>query len=246
MENLHVAQTFVLHVKQGYEERRQSIESQLARHGIDFEYMLDGDIPDLTAADLARFTGWLALPEVRAGLSCTLKHLKIYEQMVARALPNALILEDDIFLAPDFVPVVNATLREVHERDDIDAERVFISYENSSLRFIPRSRQRRGQKLYAVDKTRGTGAYYITLPLARLMLAQVAAQPLADTIDLFHTKLCQAGLLPVFWCQPTVAEQGSMNGTFGSTISRHKATGFVRRLQWSFDKAWKRFVYAVK
>ena len=39
----------VLHVKKGYEERARHIEQMLHEKGIEFEYVTDGDKPDITA-----------------------------------------------------------------------------------------------------------------------------------------------------------------------------------------------------
>lgn len=45
---LKVDKVFVLHVKEGNEDRAKQIEAMLEKLGIKFEYMLDGDIKDIT------------------------------------------------------------------------------------------------------------------------------------------------------------------------------------------------------
>jgi glycosyl transferase family 25 len=82
---------FVLHVKKGYEERAAHIDSMMSRLGIEFEYFLAGDIPDLTPELLDKyFTGMMkaTLPVT----SCATKHLLCHEKIVADNLPCALIL----------------------------------------------------------------------------------------------------------------------------------------------------------
>jgi len=53
---------FVLHVKQGYEDRARHMERTLAAHGIVFEYMLDGDMTELTPELQQRFFGSAGTP----------------------------------------------------------------------------------------------------------------------------------------------------------------------------------------
>lgn len=88
---------FVIHVSEGYEERRHHIDKHLPERGIaNFEYMLRGDIKDLTPEVKAKyFRENDKLPE----LSCAYKHVLAYEKMVKRGIERALILEDDAFLA---------------------------------------------------------------------------------------------------------------------------------------------------
>ena len=45
----------VLHVKQGYEERAKHIEKMLGELHIPFEYILDGDIKDITTEVLQKY-----------------------------------------------------------------------------------------------------------------------------------------------------------------------------------------------
>ncbi len=70
--------TFVIHVSKGYEERRQYIDKHLPERGItDYEYMLAGDIDDLS--DDVRngfFDDSLRLPEK----SCFYKHYLVMKK----------------------------------------------------------------------------------------------------------------------------------------------------------------------
>ena len=45
----------VLHVKAGYEERERHIRNMLGAEGIDFEFLLDGDMADLTPEVFDRY-----------------------------------------------------------------------------------------------------------------------------------------------------------------------------------------------
>ena len=50
----HSLPIFVLHVREGYEDRAAHIDAMMARLGLSFEYMLDGDKCDLTPEVLDR------------------------------------------------------------------------------------------------------------------------------------------------------------------------------------------------
>lgn len=228
----------VAHVKHGYEERRASIERQLGRLAIPFEFMLDGDIPDIDDKLSSRWfsSGFPA----GAAQSCTCKHLLMYERIVAAGWSGALILEDDIFLAPDFVPVFNASLDELRTRNAAPLATAWISYENSTLRMPKRSELRRGQFLYRAMLTRCTGAYYIGADAAQALLQAAEKRKVDKIIDLWVNDMTATipDLVQIHWCHPTVAEQGSMNGQFDSMNPRRPAT-LWRQMKWNADKWYK-------
>lgn len=240
MISLHKTdQVFVAHVKTGYESRRKSIDEQFLRLNIDFQYFLDGDIGDISDHTKNR---WF-LPSLVANpkmMSCTCKHFLIYEQIVERGLQGALIFEDDIFLAKDFVRQYNLATRELFGRDDIAPGRAWISYENSTLRFPPKSALRPSQRLYRAEEPRCTGAYYIGADAAKGILQIANSEKAGLGIDCFVSKIAKRDDSPVdlYWCHPTIAEQGSMNGVFESIDARRSAT-LWRKIKWNLDKYYK-------
>lgn len=232
----------VAHVKRGYESRRRSIEQQLHDRSMSFEFMLDGDIPDLTPAVMAR---WFA-PHLEpvAMQSCTCKHLLMYERIVAEGWPGALILEDDIVLAESFVQVFTATLEELRIPAGSAVETAWISYENSTLRMPRGSQLRRGVHLYPASRTRCTGAYYVGRRAAQALLELAETEKVTAGIDIWVDAM--AALAPeeirILWCHPTLAEQGSMNGLFDSMDPRRRAS-LWRRVKWNADKFYKTVRY---
>ena len=54
-QNLNVGNVFVAHVKSGSEARKKSIDQQLLHHGIQYEFMLDGDLEDMPQAIVDRW-----------------------------------------------------------------------------------------------------------------------------------------------------------------------------------------------
>ncbi|MFR9588359.1 MAG: glycosyltransferase family 25 protein [Rikenellaceae bacterium] len=106
-----VDKVFVAHVKKGSEHRAIAMEKQLAKLGIEFEYMLGGDIEDITAERLEKYF----VPDVensivgrsKSHISCALKHILIFEEVVKQNLNRILVLEDDAILTSDFVEKFN-------------------------------------------------------------------------------------------------------------------------------------------
>lgn len=234
---------FVAHVKKGYEERRVHIERHLQSHGIDFEFMLNGDIPDITSQHLERyFKGQM---KTSNGItSCALKHFFICEEIINRNYQGALILEDDIFLSDNFTIVFNATMKEA-AKESLDDQSLMISYENSNLKFIPADEQVKDRFLYRRDKGRCTGAYFVNRTAAQKIIDHAVKEKCGVPIDYFHNDLSKAKELNIYWCHPTVAEQGSHNGLFASGIAGRKK-GFVRRLKWLVQKFYKANIWTPK
>ena len=230
---------FVAHVKTGYEQRRRSIDEQFSRLNIDFEYFLDGDINDISEELKNRWflPALIASPKT---MSCTCKHLLIYKRIVESGLQGTLVFEDDIFLAEDFVQQYNSATQELFEREDINPDRAWISYENSTLRFPSKRVLRPSQRLYRAEEPRCTGAYYIGAEAAKGILEIANLEKTGLAIDCLVADLATRINTPVdiYWCHPTIAEQGSMSGVFES-IDPRRSAGLWRKLKWNLDKCYK-------
>ncbi len=231
---------FVAHVKQGYEDRAIHIEAHLKERGIPFAYMLDGDISDITPERMAQYFDLSWKPSPTAEVSCAMKHLLIYEEIVRRQLPGALILEDDIYLDKRFVPIYLRSLEEL--RAEPNHSPALISYEDTRLKFVPRSQRRAGRITYLGSTYRMTGAYHINRAGAEAILHYARTQGVDRPIDRLHDHLRQEGLLTYWWSQPTIATQGSHAGGFSSSIQSH-SDSLIRRLRWLFKINYKRLLY---
>lgn len=232
---LAVDAVYVVHVRTGAEERAVSIERQAALHGFTFSYMLDGDIADLTPALLGRwFKGRRARP---GGLtSCTVKHFLIYERMLQERRRDALVLEDDMILADDFVPAVNQSLSELRKRTDARPELSFISFENSGLK--PVSNARPDVTLYRADHGRCTGAYWLSAQVAERFLTRAEREKTELPIGHYQNRFFHSGEVDVWWRQPAIAEQGSHSGVFDSTLSPRYRRGWLRKMIWELMKVY--------
>ncbi len=167
--------------------------------------------------------------------SCALKHLLAYEAILNNNYPGALILEDDIILHKNFRKYLYKSLQELTL--EYNNKPCIISYEDTRLRFIPRSKRKPDKCIYKGDRDRMTGAYYITKECVQLILNDIKVNKISTPIDLYHNSLQKENKIIYLWCQPTVATQGSAIGRFKSQItikSRIKPIKF--RLQLIYKK----------
>lgn len=233
----------VLHVKNGYEDRARHIEKTLGDLGINFVYILDGDMSEMDGNVVKKwFKG--EMERISPASSCALKHFYAYIYIVENDLPGALILEDDIVLKKGFIEGVNSCLYEMRERN---IKPGLISFEDSSLQFVAGSRRQKGVKIYPAERDRFAGCYYVPRQCAEAMIDYALKNKCDLPVDRWHTKLINDIDLPYYWTSPTYASQGSHNGAFASSIS----DGSVMRhsyqwLSWNLKSLYKRLLYRLR
>ena len=232
----------IIHVRT-FSQRAASIESQMRQLGLDFQYMLEGDVDDIDEATLARYfkDGRDHMYQAAPITSCALKHLLAYEHIITHNLPGALILEDDAILKADFLPLFRKSIREYEER--FLAEPVLISYENSALMFVPRSQRRKNIMLYPANKDRYAGAYFISRKAAEAILDDVRENRCELAIDGYHNYLLHQGKILYLWCHPTLVQQGTCIGTFAFSLS---SDDWLLRLRWFFKLKYKQLLYYLR
>ncbi len=234
MEKLLTDKVFVLHVKSGYEDREFSISKQFAQHHIDFEYMLDGDMADISSDQLEKF--FIGdMKKISPFTSCALKHLLVYEQIIQQKLKGALIFEDDILLYENFNDIFNKTMIELENRDDIAQDLVLISYEDSILEYVPKKSIKEDTVLYQAEKGRCAGAYYISLQTAQIIIDFILENKCGLPIDWFHNEIIKKTVIKLYWCQPPIAMQGSHSGIFKSSLDG-KSHGLFHRVIFGIRK----------
>ena len=224
------------------EARAEHIDRMLSHFGFEYEFISKADLEDLTEELLCKYfqRGKEMYANLLPRYSCATKHLLAVEYIVAHRLEGALILEDDIVLRKDFRPMLIKSIVEYHQHY-VDHP-VIISYEDSSLQFVPRSERKPGQMLYPGKKDRMAGAYYMNRCCAETILKDLAANKCPTTdADTYHYDLLKRGVIEYLWCQPPVATQGSFTGAFRSTLSSKKDR--LITLRWWFKKNYKRLLY---
>lgn len=231
---------FVLHVRKGYEDREEHIRQMLGVMNIDFEFLLDGDMDDLTPEVLDRyFTG--KMRQVTPAVSCAMKHLLVCEQIVNRKLPGAIVLEDDMVLYKNFSKVFDECMEEMRREGVNEA---LINFEDSALRFVPGSQRQRKRHLYLAKKDRFAGCLYLTYATAKKILNYVNVYKCDTAIDIFHRQLITRIGLRYYWCHPCIATQGTHNGMFPSSISEKSAKKQRYRARvWHMKLCYKKFFH---
>lgn len=231
----------VIHAKH-LTDRLAHMERQLQDWPGDVTYILDDDKDELTDEIINKyFVPGCELYNKSGATSCAVKHLKACEYIVSHQLEGALVLEDDIVLHPHFMENFEKTLEEYHRM--YSEMPVLISYEDSSLQFIPRSRRVKGKWLYEapLGRVRFTGALYYSNKVAQAILSEVYANKCNIAIDHYHMNLYRKGVIYSLWCEPCLATQGSFTGAFISSIG-----GQVRAFEyyrWKLKYVYKRLIY---
>lgn len=229
---------FVLHVREGYEDRAAHIEAMMDRLSLPFEYILDGDKADLTPEILDR---WFAgdMKCVQGATSCAYKHLIACREILSRGLKGALVLEDDIILTDSYRDVALATVAEIPS-----GEAAIVSYEDTRLRFVPRSMRRKGKYLYPGDRDRFTGALYVSAAAAKAVLGEAEKNKMDCPVDIYHRRLLNAGVIKYYWSHPCTASQGSFNGLFRSGIdTKRRNQEKIKALVWRMKRLYRKTLY---
>lgn len=109
-------------------EKRERVLAQLEAHGLnagivnacDGDGLLcQGDLPSLGLRIFPGYTGYSNhdMPFTTGEVGCFMSHFTIWQHMVEKRIPSALILEDDFDLQADFAARLGACLREARHDD---------------------------------------------------------------------------------------------------------------------------------
>ena len=231
--------TFVIHPDR-LKERGEHIDRMMKSLGMDYEFVNEGHDDNHIQALLDQYMrdGREQLHRRIPRALCTVSHFLAYERIVTDGLEGALVMEDDIALDTDFVARFEQSLKEY--REHYADKNIFISYEDSSLRFVPRSQRVKGQMLYPAKRGRMAGCYFINYKAAKAILEQLKVERCDRAIDWYHNCLIDKGVLECLWCQPTIATQGTFSGAFASSLVND---GRFVRLRWLFKKNYKKLLY---
>lgn len=230
--------TFVVHPDK-LKERGEHIDRMLKRLGMDYEFVNEGHDDKQIQAYIDQYMkdGRQALHRRVPFVLCTLSHFLAYEKVVAEGLEGALVLEDDIVLADDFTTRFEQSIKEF--RDRYADRNIFISYEDSSLRFVPRSQREKGRMLYPARKGRMAGCYFVSYCAAKSIVDSLKVERCDLVIDRYHNDLIDKGVLECLWCQLTIATQGTFSGVFHSSLAND---GPFVSLRWFFKKNYKKLL----
>ena len=227
---------YVIHAK-SLPERTAHIQRELDAAGISFEWVLDFDADEITPeVDQAYFAEGADLTMRQK--SCALKHIVAMQRIRERGHDLALIFEDDAQLVPDFGAQLARVLDEAR-----NWPRPRILHLGAATNFYtPAEQLRPGQIVYVGNRVRNMEAYVMGAIEAQARLDWISRHPMHEPIDIaFNTADPELGI-PFLWPEPPLAEQGSLNGLFKSSLDR-KAHGQARlRVQFAVQKFRRRYL----
>jgi glycosyl transferase family 25 len=219
---------YVLTVKT-FTERIAHMRSELGRHGIAFEFVLEHDAGELQPETIAAM---FAPSRMRAAhQSLVLKHIAAWRDAVAKRHRRILVLEDDAVLARDFAPRFDEAMQA--------AERLppgWLVYLGGADAKVPdRYFLSEGPLIpLAIATTEG---YATDAAAMHRRLAWLGEHRIAQPADHLIKSMDAALGIPQYWLRPPIVEQGSVTGIFPSVLDssrrKHSRAYNVFRNRWS-------------
>jgi len=227
---------FVINLKHST-ERRATMTERLNQLGLNYSFIEAVNGSELNLKTLPFYDGMrrrllFGRDMSKGELGCLLSHRAIYQEIVDRNLEKAIILEDDVIIAPAFPAVVQALLKVPVKWDMVrflDSEKIY------------RRSRTIGSLLesYALIRpaisSGGAHAYMITQNTARQLLKHTQKNFLP--IDILHSYVWRTGL-EVFAVRPSPAVRDEV---ITSTIDL-EGTRFNKKLQIT---GWPKIIYPV-
>ncbi|MES2749762.1 MAG: glycosyltransferase family 25 protein [Pseudomonadota bacterium] len=234
---------FVVHAP-SLSERKAHITNELIGAGLSWQWVTEYAADDIsTDVDLQWFApgNHLSLGQK----SCAMKHVTAMQQIVENGFDVAIILEDDVILAPNFVARLKLVISESQEWP-----RPFVINLGSASNFYtPASHLKTGKILYRGTKNRNAEAYLLGSQEAALRLKWIAKHKLSDPIDITYNSTDASLGIEIIWTEPPLAEQGSLTGLFQSSLDPKMRSAHVLKFQFPVQKFrrryLKRWAYAV-
>jgi len=230
--NRLVDAVYVLSVR-SFADRIAHIEAEMARHGIDFEFVFDFDA-NAIPGDLieARFA---PSDLKRTHQSLVLKHIETWRRCVDKDLRRVLVFEDDAVLGRGFASGLAAALVEAG------------SLEPGWLIYLGRGNNRHvgGRGSHALlpgGELPATDALVFDAEAARRRLAWLDSHRITRPADWLLREMDAAIGVRHYWLREPLVEQGSMNGLFSSVLDekRRSRGRWVNWLRFRWDRWWKR------
>src|SRR5512134_430906 len=209
--NQLVDAVFVLSVKT-FHDRIRHIESELARHGIKFEWIFEHDADEMSDEEIEAV---FAPSDLKRGhQSLVLKHIETWKRCVERGYRRVLVFEDDAVLARDFERVFALAMDEADR-----VERPYMVYLGCGDNKYVAGAARSPTMLLTPDvELPATDATVLDRRAAELRLAYVARAKVTRPADWLMREADAAMGVTQFWLREPIVEQGSMNGRFPSVL----------------------------
>jgi len=237
-KNKQIEHIYVLNVKK-FTERRAFMEKQLAKAGLQAEFIFDWDADELTDEIIGRYFAKNNNLSA-AQKSCALKHITALQKVAENNSVFNLILEDDAVFAKEF----NLGLQRALTQSEQFVEDKVIYIGSGGNFFTPKSQRKQGQYLYLGARGRFTDSYIIDSATAQKRLDWITAHKISDPIDNQFDKIDKQLNIKIVWLEDPVVEQGSKNGLFDSAIETAPPT-WLQKLMFNFEKLKRKYIYQI-
>ena len=207
-----------------FRDRIEHIQREMARFGIEFEWVFDFD-PDAITPELLERTfapSDLRLPHQ----SAVLKHIATWRICVERKYRRVLVFEDDVVLAPNFPEVLAQAMAEV----DLLRTPYLVYLGCGHNRYAPGASSS-PTMLVAGGPLPAAEAIVFDQQSAAMRLAWLERNKVTRPPDWLLREVDEQLGIPHYWLREPVVEQGSMNGKFASLLDQ-KRSGRGRLYAW--------------
>jgi glycosyl transferase family 25 len=230
--NQLVGGVFVLSVR-SFTDRIAHMSAEMARHGIDFEFIFEFDANAIPPELIDSTFGPSDLS--RAQQSLVLKHLHAQRLCIERGIERALVFEDDAVLDPDFGTGFAAAMQEADRLPP--GYLIYLGRGNNQYLGVGAA----DRELVAGGPLPATDALVFDRASARQRLEYVAAHPVVRPADWLLREVDAALGVPHYWLRRPLVEQGSMNGRFDSAldVKRQSRGRHVVGLLYRWRAFWK-------
>jgi glycosyl transferase family 25 len=226
---------YVINVKK-FTERRAFMEAQLAKFGMNAEFIFDGDIEDLTDDLIEKYFSGTDLSP--AQMSCAIKHVFALQKIAESGAAFNLVLEDDAVFAPDFDLGLQHVLNE--SANFIGSKVIYIG--SGGNFFTPKSQRKENKHLYIGSRGRFTDSYIIDGETANKRLQWILNHKISHPIDNLFDKIDKDLGVKIVWLEDPVVEQGSKNGLFNSAIES-AAPRWLQTIFFALEKIRRKYIY---
>ena len=231
----YIDKIYVLHVKEGYKEREESIKKQLKELDLPFEFVLEYDIPELKDEEISKqFSENHSLRP--AELSCSMKHIETLRKIEQSKGEIFLVLEDDVLFAKNALEILTKLKNELKTIE----ENFVISLGNAANMYTQRRYLKENQLLYRNKENRAADSFLISKTAVKKRLKWLRENQTARPADHMYNIIDNVVQNNIYWLEPTIITQGSQAGLFESSIQKKKLFHRFRWLLRDFRKKLKR------
>ena len=213
--NNNIMKIFVLHYSKLVDRKKYILEQFEKQNIRDYEFIEKYDKDEITDYESSIFEQNYEKPT----MSLHLKHNYVYK-LIAENYENALIFEDDAILCDNFIEILNIYISQLPEHYDM----LFIG--NGCNLHIEKNRLIPNQYIYEKclhpttwggdGATRCSDSYIISKKCAKTLCKYIdnLKSKINLPIDWWLNAASRDNHFSVYWAEPTIVTQGSVNGLF--------------------------------